>query len=114
MQEPILVAVAAALAGKAVTSLYDVVKRRFAGRDGAAQVLAAAEGADPESPEVAALACELARAEHDDPGFAAELRVEWEKYAGRQVQHGGTTNQITGSVTGKVVQARDIQGGVRF
>jgi hypothetical protein len=29
-------------------------------------------------------------------------------------QSGGVSNQVTGSVKGQVVQARDVQGGIRF
>lgn len=114
MPEPVLISVATALAGKAATSLYDFVKARFAGRGRAAEVLSAAEGAEPGSPEVVALAEELARAEQVDPAFSAGLRAEWARFAGQRAEHGGVANQITGRVTGKVVQARDIEGGVSF
>jgi hypothetical protein len=112
--EPVLVSVAAALAGKAATSVYEFVKARFAGRGRAAEVLSAAEGAEPGSPEVVALADELARAEQDDPAFSAGLRAEWARFVGQRAEHGGVANQITGPVTGKVVQARDIEGGISF
>jgi hypothetical protein len=114
MPEPVLVSIAAALATKAATSLYDLVKQAFAKRAGAPEVLTAAEGADAESPEVAALAEELAAVERDDPAFGAQLRAQWAKQASQHAEHGGVTNQITGTVTGKVVQARDIEGGVSF
>src|SRR5262249_49419850 len=112
MPEPILVSIAAALAGKAATSVYELVKRKFAGRDKAAEKLAAAEGAEPESAEVAALAQELADAERDDPEFAAELRAEWAGYVSQSAERGAIANQVGGAVSGKVVQARDIEGGV--
>ena len=114
MSEPLLISIAAALAGKAATSLFDFVKARFAGRGRAADVLSAAEGADPGSAEVAALADELALAERDDPAFAAGLRAEWAGFAGQRADGGGVANQINGPVTGKVVQARDIEGGISF
>jgi hypothetical protein len=112
MPEPILVSIAAALAGKVATSLYDLVKRTFAGRADAAETLAAAEGAEPGSEEVAVLAQELADAERDDPAFAAALRAEWAGYVSQSAERGAIANQVGGSVTGKVVQARDIEGGV--
>jgi hypothetical protein len=112
MPEPILVSIAAALAGKAATSLYELVKRKFAGRADAAETLTEAEGAGPESDEVAALAQTLADAERDDPEFAAALRAEWAGYASQSAERGAIANQVGGSVTGKVVQARDIEGGV--
>ena len=111
MPEPILVSIAAALAAKSATSLYELVKRKFAGRDEAAKALEAATGAAPDSPEVAALTTHLADAEAEDPGFGAELRNTWQQV---HAERGGVVNQIGGNVTGKVVQARDIEGGVTF
>ncbi|WP_018685799.1 hypothetical protein [Actinokineospora enzanensis] len=115
MPEPVLVSIAAALAAKTVTSLYDLVKKRFADSPDAAAALAAAEGAAEDSPQVAALAGELERTEREDPRFAEELRSRWSVESSRQVaDHGGVVNQITGNVSGKVLQARDIEGGVSF
>lgn len=111
MPEPILVSIAAAIAAKSATSLYDLVKRRFGGREEAELALTAAEGAAPESPEVAALATHLATVTAEDPAFATELRNTWQLVAARD---GGVVNQISGNVSGKVVQARDIEGGVSF
>ena len=112
MPEPVLISIAAALAGKAVTSLYDFVKGRFAGRPGAALALEAATGAEPDSPEVRALGDELAKAEAADPEFADELRARWRDVSVQQ--KGEVNNQISGTVTGNVVQARDIEGGISF
>lgn len=109
--EPILVSIAAALAAKSATSLYELVKQKFAGRKAAAAALEAAAGADADSPEVVALGEQLAAVEAEDPQFAAELRATWQQV---QADRGGVVNQITGNVTGKVVQARDIEGGVSF
>jgi hypothetical protein len=114
MPEPVLVAIAAALAGKAVTSLYDVVKKKFSGRKEAAAALEAAQGAAPDSPQVHALAAELSRAEAEDPQFGTELRQLWNSVSVQQADHGAVNNQISGTVTGNVVQARDIQGGISF
>ncbi|PPK64098.1 hypothetical protein V5P93_006338 [Actinokineospora auranticolor] len=115
MPEPVLVSIAAALAAKSVTSLYDLVKARFAKRGEAAAALTAAEGAAPDSPQVVALAGELERAAQEDPHFAQELRSLWGvESSGQQAAHGGVVNQITGNVSGKVLQARDIEGGVSF
>jgi hypothetical protein len=109
--EPILVSIAAALAAKSATSLYDLVKRRFAGRAEAEKALAAAEGSAPDSPEVAAVATHLAAAQADDPAFAVELRQVWQQVS---AECGGIVNQVSGTVSGRVVQARDIEGGVSF
>jgi hypothetical protein len=111
MPEPVLVSIAAALAAKSVTSLYDLVKRKFAGRMEAATALEAAEGTGPDSPEVTALATQLAATEADDPEFKVELRHMWQEVS---AEGGGVVNQITGNVSGRVVQARDIEGGVSF
>jgi hypothetical protein len=109
MPEPVLVSIAAAIAAKSATSLYDLVKRKFAGRDDAAETLLALEGAAPDSPEISAFATRLAAAEAEDPAFSAELRHTWQEV---NATRGGVVNQILGNVSGKVVQARDIQGGI--
>jgi hypothetical protein len=109
--EPVLVSIAAALAGKSVTSLYELVKRKFADRGDAAAALERASGAAPNSSEVAALAAHLAVAEAENPTFGLEMRHTWQQVAANR---SGVVNQITGNVSGKVVQARDIMGGVRF
>lgn len=111
MPEPILVSIAAALAAKTATSMYELVKRKFAGRKDAEAALAAADGVTPDSAEVATLATHLAAAESEDPAFGAELRNTWQQASASQ---GGVVNQITGNVSGKIVQARDIEGGVSF
>jgi hypothetical protein len=109
--EPILVSIAAALAAKSATSLYELVKRKFAGRQDAVAALEAADGAAPDSHEVAAVATHLAAASEEDPAFGVELRNTWQQVS---VSQDGVVNQITGNVTGKVVQARDIEGGITF
>jgi len=113
MPEPVLISIAAALAGKAVTSFYDFVKQRFAGRAEATKALEAATGAAPDSVEVVALSEELAKVEAEDQDFSIELRTRWRDVAiQQQAQTGGVVNHISGNVSGKVVQARDIQGGL--
>jgi hypothetical protein len=52
-----------------------------------------------------------AAAETGDPAFGLEVRHRWQQ---AEATHDGVVNQITGNVSGKVVQARDIKGGVRF
>lgn len=111
MPEPVLVSIAAALAAKSATSLFDLVRKHFAGRKEAAAALEAASGAPPDSPEVADLAEHLATAESEDPEFGKALRHTWQEVS---ASRGGVVNQVTGDVSGKVVQARDIDGGVSF
>jgi len=111
--EPILVSIAAALATKSATSLYELVKRKFTNRKDkdAIAALEAANGAAQDSQEVAAVATHLAAATKEDPAFEVELRNTWQQISATQ---DGVVNQITGNITGKVVQARDIEGGISF
>jgi hypothetical protein len=105
------VSIAAALGAKSATSLYELVKRRFAGRKDAEAALDAAGGTPPDSPEVTALATQLAAEETADPAFGKELRRTWQQVSATS---GGVVNQISGDVSGRVVQARDIKGDISF
>src|SRR5436305_298088 len=97
------------------TGLYDLVRRKFSRRAKDEAVLRAATGAGPESAEVLGLADALARATEADPDFDRQLRLEWVNItSGQHADNDGVTNQITGNVSGNVVQARDIQGGISF
>jgi hypothetical protein len=115
MPEPVWVAIAAALAGKTVGGLYDLVRKKFADRPKATEALAAAYGTAQESPEVHALSEELAKAAHADAEFATELRTAWDAWSIEQhADRGAVVNQMSGKVSGKAVQARDITGGISF
>jgi hypothetical protein len=116
MVEPILVSIATTLATKAAGSLYDLVRKAFTRhRPAAVAELEAAKDAAPDSAPVRVLAERLAEVSAADPEFASQLRAEWARVdVSQQADNGGVTNSITGSVTGKVVQARDIQGGISF
>jgi hypothetical protein len=111
MVEPILLSIATTLATKAAGSLYDVVRSAFRRHPAAMGELAAAEGAEPDSPPVHALATRLAEFEAESPEFHDALRAAWSE---QHADHGGVNNQITGNVSGKVVQARDIHGDISF
>ena len=111
MPDPILIGIAASLAAKSAGSLYDSVRATFKNRGHAADVLAAAEGADPKSPAVEALANETGEGRGCDPTFREGLRSRWDSTSG-EATHGGTVNQIAGNVG--ELQARDIQGNVGF
>jgi hypothetical protein len=114
MPEPILVAIAAALASKGAGSLYDLVKRNFSRKRESAAALEAADGKPADSLEVANLSDELAAAEREDPDFSASLRALWQQIVlPQQVDHDGVANQISGRIGGNVVQARKI-GDVNF
>ncbi|ONI81013.1 hypothetical protein ALI144C_20835 [Actinosynnema sp. ALI-1.44] len=113
MPEPILVAISAALAGKAITSLYDFVRTKFATRKEAAAALEAAQGAAPDSPEVQRLATELARTEAADPEFGAQLRTQWQ--AAQQTGARTGNMSISGTMDNtKFVQAQNIHGDINF
>jgi len=113
MPEPVLISIAAALASRTVVGLYKLVKAKFADDPEATAVLEAAEGAAEDSPAVGKLRDKLAKAEAEDAEFAQKLREEWKLSAGAQhAESGGIVNSVTGTVSGKVVQARDVQGGI--
>lgn len=115
MPEQILMEIAAALAAKTAESLYDLVKNKFKGRRQALSALEAANGATDESPQVAELAEQLAIAETEDPQFGEELRAQWAAARRRNsASDSGVANNISGSVRGNVVQARDIKGDITF
>jgi hypothetical protein len=108
MPEPVLISIAAALASRSIVGLYKLVKAKFAHDPEATAVLEAAEGAGDGSPEVKQLQDRLTAARDTDPVFAEQLRREWERGSG------GVVNTISGTVSGKVVQARDIHGDISF
>lgn len=114
MPEPMLIAIATTLATKAAGSLFDLVKAKLAKRGGKdVAALDAAIDAGPESAEVTELAEVLEAAQQEDPAFAEQLREEWRELS-IQAGSGNVTQTISGNVSGKVVQARDIQGGITF
>lgn len=115
MPEPVLMSVAAAVAGRVAAALYTLVKAKFADDPDATAVLEAAEGAAQDSPQVRDLAETLEAKQASDPAFGEQLRAEWERSSvGQQAESGGVTNQVSGSVGGNVVQARDIDGDITF
>lgn len=68
-----------------------------------------------EEARVAALRTALAEEFARDPAFAAEVRRLWTGVeAHRMVGDGNVANEISGSVGGNAVQARDVQGGISF
>ncbi len=60
----------------------------------------------------------LEDATEDDHHFGKELESALSELRKsgllKKESHGNVTNQITGNVSGRVVQARDINGGVTF
>jgi hypothetical protein len=101
---------AAGQAGQQAWTALAALATRLLGRDSAEA--GAIEAARAGTPDPVRLASLLARRAGDDPGFAAELQ-EW--LAGTQVQLAAghvTSNQVTGQVSGTVIQAGDVFGGI--
>lgn len=114
MPEPILISIAAALAGKAATGLYDLVRKKFSSDEQALAELEAATERPDDPQRIDAIAERLDRAEAEDPEFSAQLRTEWEKVSVTQNADGGSVaNQVSGNV-GKLVQARDVHGDINL
>jgi hypothetical protein len=112
MPEPILTAVATALATKAATGLYDLVKAKFARNSHAEAELEAAAEAPDDPQRIEALATRLAEAERSDPEFGAALRTQYAIIIhNQQLSSGKVINQVTGNAD-KLVQARDIHGNI--
>ena len=112
MPEPVLTAIATALATKAATGLYDLVKAKFAkNRPAKAEIEAAIETPEDTS-RIQALAARLAEAERTDPEFGAALRAQWATIVhNQQSTSADVTNTVLGNVA-KLVQARDIHGNI--
>ena len=111
MADPIMVAIAGAVAGKtaeavfaggrrAYESLVGLVKRRFAGEPIAQAALEAAES-DPEA-NTERLASALELVAQADPDFDRELRAAGESLF--NVGPGSIVNSVSGSVAGDVFQ----------
>jgi hypothetical protein len=101
---------AAGQAGQQAWTALAAMATRLLGRDSAETT--AIEAARAETPDPARLATLLARRACDDPGFAGELQ-EW--LAGTQAlltAGNVTSNQVTGQVSGTVIQAGDVFGGI--
>ena len=126
MPDPVLIAIAAALTGKAagaiaargasaLRSMAELVRQHF---DSESEVLDALEPADADAEQerrTATLGAALERASVEDPQFAESLRTMWEHARTElHADHGGVVNEVSGSVGGHVVQARDVTGGVSF
>lgn len=124
MDDPILAAVAAALAGKAAeavaaggraawSALVRRIREKAADNPDATRALDAAEhGAGGDA--VAELARHLHGMAVADPTFGAEVRRLWAEASALAADHGSVVNTNSGTVHGVVVQAGEIHGGVHF
>ncbi|CAM5540690.1 MULTISPECIES: hypothetical protein [Streptomyces] len=118
----LLMAVAGGTAGAAGqqiwTALRDLVRRRGSGEEpsGEGELTALAQQSDS-AERARQLAETLALRARQDPAFAEALaawRREAETLVPNQTGSGDVRNEVSGTVHGNVVQARDIHGSIRF
>lgn len=127
MIDPMMLAVATALATKAAEGLSEAgraafgklvhrVRARLAAEPDGTRTLESAEGHPGDERLVERLAATLSTAADRDPVFAADLARLWSAVRDTAVvaAHDGVVNQQSGSVGGHVVQARDVSGGITF
>lgn len=125
MTDPVTIGIASALAGKAaeaflsggssaLAGLYRFVRDRFASDRKASRALQRAQD-DPQDARVQLLAEELQRLAADDPAFAEQLDELWEQASTElHAETGGVVNNVSGTVSGNVVQARDVHGDIHL
>lgn len=126
MPDEVMVAIAATVATRAadalvsaaqnaVTRLVRAVRDRLGHDRTDLETFDAAVAAPTNADRVHALGEAISRVSQSDPAFATYLRALWEQAAQElTVDHGGVVNQINGTVSGQVIQARDIHGDVTF
>jgi hypothetical protein len=118
LSDPLITAIATAVAGSAAQALTeqaarllaqitDQIRRKLGGNPRALAVLSDQDGADGSPGRVSALAVLLQQAFHDDPAFAGELAALWRDYLSATVST--SVNAFHGTA-GKVVQLRDVYG----
>ena len=101
---------AAGQAGQQAWTALAALATRLLGRDSAEA--GAIEAARAGTPDPVRLASLLASRAGDDPGFAGELQ-EWLADAQVLLAAGHvTSNRVTGEVSGTVIQAGDVFGGI--
>jgi hypothetical protein len=98
---------------QAVSALVDFLRDRFRREPEACQVI---DGLlHQPSPDAAhPLAVLLDREARRDPAFGAEFQARWERTNATVAGPDGVANSISGDVSGPVVQARDVHGGISF
>ncbi|TDC09526.1 hypothetical protein [Actinomadura bangladeshensis] len=123
MTDPMTVAIATAMAGKAVevagepvraavAELCRRVRERFRGRPADEAALARAAAEHPERPEV--LEGVVRRLLDEDPAFRAELETIWQQaHTNASATGDGVVNVFTGRAE-RVVQLRDVQGDLNI
>jgi len=114
MPEAIFIEIAAALAAKTAESVYEFVRERFKNHRRALEKLKSVDGTAKDSPEVITLAQELEATAALDKAFGTELQARWAALQSGTASDGGVVNLNTGTVSGNLIQARDIHGGITF
>jgi hypothetical protein len=127
VSDPVMVAVAVALVTKAAEGLSEGGKAAFAALARLVRrklladpvSLSALESTQPQPDDEARihrLAGALEQAVGQDRAFAEELTRLWNGLSDLHAVavDGGVTNQVSGAVSGSVVQARDVHGGISF
>ena len=98
----------------ALTSVYEFVRRRFRPGSDEAEALEAAVNNPGEQRHIDSLAAALAQVAADDPAFADRLAALWQETAQPPTADRGSVVNNFGGEAEKVVQARDISGGITF
>jgi hypothetical protein len=126
MDQEILTAIATALAtraaeglagggGAAFEALTRLVRRAFHGRASAQAALADAEADPADETRIGSLQQELANAAAEDAVFETDLQAVWRDLSPHLTAgYGGVANNVSGTIEGNVVQARDVHGGISF
>ncbi len=128
MTDAVVLAVASALASKAAEAafaagrsacgaLVKVVRDRFSRDDSAAKALEVAQRRPEDEWALTELARALECIMKEDASFAAEIRDLWPRARMElSAAEGGVVNSVTGTVSGHLIQARDvhIEGGLHL
>ena len=104
-----------AVGGKsALTSVYQLIRQRFRPGSDEAEALEAAVHHPGEQQQIDLLAAALTQAMANDPAFADRLSALWRETTQQPTaDRDSVVNNFDGEAE-KVVQARDISGGITF
>jgi hypothetical protein len=127
VSDPVMVAVAVALVTKAVEGLSEggkaafaalsrLVRRKLHADPASLSVMDSALAHPDDEVRIHRLAGVLEREVGKDRVFAEDLDRLWNDLCDQRAVavDGGVTNQLSGPVSGSVVQARDVHGGISF
>jgi hypothetical protein len=98
----------------ALTSIYQLIRQRFRPGSDEAEVLEAAVHNPGDRQHIDALSAALSQLVADDPAFADRLSTLWREASQQPTaDRGSVVNNFDGEAE-KIVQARDISGGITF